>query len=286
MKPYMSTKVLRAPRVAAILAVVLAAALATAARAQQCGSQAGGATCPNCLCCSRFGYCGSTSNYCGAGCQSQCSGCSPTPPGPSPGGGVSSIISRDIFQQFLLHSNQCTDACGFYTYDAFLAAAAAFPAFGTTGSTDAEAGGGGLLRADLPRDHRRVGHRARRPLLLGLLLQAGAGLAARLLPAIVGVAVRARKAVLRPRPHHALLELQLRPRGARHRRGPAQQPGPGGHRCHGVVRDGAMVLDDAASEQAVIPRRDHGPVDADGRRQRGGKGARVRRHHQHHQRGA
>uniref|UniRef100_A0A8R7TPN0 Uncharacterized protein n=1 Tax=Triticum urartu TaxID=4572 RepID=A0A8R7TPN0_TRIUA len=130
---------------------------------------------------------------------------------------------------------------------------------------DAEAGGGGLLRADLPRDHRRVGHRPRWPLLLGLLLQAGAGLAARLLPAVVGVAVRARQAVLRPRPHHAVLELQLRPRGARHRRGPAQQPGPGGHGCHGVVRDGAMVLDDAAGKQAVLPRRDHGPVDANGR---------------------
>ncbi|KAF7019745.1 hypothetical protein CFC21_032888 [Triticum aestivum] len=127
---------MRASGVAAILAVVLAAALATAARAQQCGSQAGGATCPNCLCCSRFGYCGSTSHYCGAGCQSQCSGCGPTPPGPSPGGGVSSIISRDIFEQFLLHSSQCSDAGGFYTYDAFLAAAAAFPAFGTTGSTE------------------------------------------------------------------------------------------------------------------------------------------------------
>ncbi|XBI60764.1 hypothetical protein VPH35_041649 [Triticum aestivum] len=151
---------------------------------------------------------------------------------------------------------------------------------------DAEAGGGSLLRADLPRDHRRVGHRARRPLLLGLLLQAGAGFTARLLPAIVRVALRARKAVLRPRPHHALLELQLRPRGARHRRGPAQQPRPCGHRCHGVVQDGVVVLDDATGKQAVLPRRDHRPVDTDGRRQCGGKGARVRRHHQHHQQGA
>ncbi|VAH39609.1 unnamed protein product [Triticum turgidum subsp. durum] len=135
MKPYMPT-VLRAPRVVAILAVVLAAALATAVNAQQCGSQAGGARCANCLCCSQFGYCGSGDAYCGAGCQSQCSGCGPTPPGPSPGGGVSSILSRDLFDRLLLHRNDCQEARGFYTYGAFLAAAAAFPSFGTTGSTE------------------------------------------------------------------------------------------------------------------------------------------------------
>jgi len=126
---------LRAPTVAAILAVVLAAALTTAVNGQQCGSQAGGAKCANCLCCSQFGYCGSGDAWCGAGCQSQCSGCNgPTPPG---GQGVASILSRDLFEKLLLHRND--GAClahGFYTYDAFLAAAAAYPAFGTTGSTE------------------------------------------------------------------------------------------------------------------------------------------------------
>ncbi|CAM0901440.1 unnamed protein product [Alopecurus aequalis] len=67
---------LRAPTVAAILAVVLAAAML--ATAQQCGSQAGGAKCANCLCCSTFGYCGSGDAYCGAGCQSQCDGQQPS----------------------------------------------------------------------------------------------------------------------------------------------------------------------------------------------------------------
>ncbi|KAM0902363.1 hypothetical protein ACQ4PT_019393 [Festuca glaucescens] len=166
------------PSLSAILAV-LAAVLATAARAQTCGSQAGGATCANCLCCSQFGFCGNTSEYCGAGCQSQCSGCSPvqrcgsqfggakcanclccsqfgfcgstaeycgagcqsqcsgcpspTPP-PAPGGeGVAAILSKDLFERLLLHRNDA--AClarGFYTYEAFLAAAATFPAFGST----------------------------------------------------------------------------------------------------------------------------------------------------------
>ncbi|KAL2611435.1 hypothetical protein R1flu_023127 [Riccia fluitans] len=38
--------------------------------AQQCGSQAGNAECSSNLCCSQYGYCGSSSDYCGAGCQS------------------------------------------------------------------------------------------------------------------------------------------------------------------------------------------------------------------------
>ncbi|KAK1666538.1 hypothetical protein QYE76_054697 [Lolium multiflorum] len=115
---------------------ILAAAFAVSAHAQQCGSQAGGATCANCLCCSQYGYCGSTSAYCGAGCQSQCSGCGGTPPTPS-GGGVSSIISQSLFDQMLLHRNDAAcPAKGFYNYNGFIAAANSFSGFATTGSTD------------------------------------------------------------------------------------------------------------------------------------------------------
>jgi basic endochitinase B len=107
---------------AAILCVLSAAAVLTGA--EQCGSQAGGATC---LCCSRFGWCGDTDEYCGAGCQSQCSGCS----------GVGSVVPRDLFERLLLHRNDAAcPARGFYTYDAFLAAARAFPDFGATGSPE------------------------------------------------------------------------------------------------------------------------------------------------------
>ncbi|KAM3298316.1 hypothetical protein ACQJBY_039998 [Aegilops geniculata] len=121
-------------RTLAVVSLLATAAMGTAcARAAQCGSQAGGATCPNCLCCSRFGWCGSTPEYCGDGCQSQCSGCGTPDPF---GGGVSSIISRSLFDRMLLHrNNRACQAKGFYTYDAFLAAAAAFPGFGTTGGT-------------------------------------------------------------------------------------------------------------------------------------------------------
>ncbi|XP_018489277.2 lectin-B-like [Raphanus sativus] len=39
---------------------------------EQCGHQVNGTLCPNGLCCSKEGYCGTTKPYCGKGCQSQC----------------------------------------------------------------------------------------------------------------------------------------------------------------------------------------------------------------------
>ncbi|KAG2696645.1 hypothetical protein I3760_07G068100 [Carya illinoinensis] len=47
---------------------------AAASTAQQCGNQADGKTCSNNLCCSQYGYCGSTDDYCSPskGCQSNC----------------------------------------------------------------------------------------------------------------------------------------------------------------------------------------------------------------------
>ncbi|KAI4297846.1 hypothetical protein L6164_037711 [Bauhinia variegata] len=108
---------------------VVLCALLSLSSAEQCGRQAGGATCPGGLCCSKFGWCGTTSDYCGDGCQSQCSG--------SGGGGdLGSLISGNTFNQMLTHRNDggCP-AKGFYTYDAFISAAKAFPKFGTTGDT-------------------------------------------------------------------------------------------------------------------------------------------------------
>jgi chitinase len=50
---------------------------------------------------------------------------------------VASIVSRDLFERLLPHRNDAAcPARGFYTYDAFITAAAALPSFGTTGSTD------------------------------------------------------------------------------------------------------------------------------------------------------
>lgn len=95
--------------------------------AEQCGRQAGGALCPGGQCCSTYGWCGTTPEYCSNGCQSQCTG---------GGGDLGSLISRATFNQLLKHRNDAgCPAKGFYTYDAFIAAAKAFPAFGTTGDT-------------------------------------------------------------------------------------------------------------------------------------------------------
>lgn len=109
------------------------------ASAQQCGSQAGGAKCAGGLCCSKYGYCGTSAAYCGDGCQSQCTGSGGSTPNPPTGGGggsgdVSGVISRDLFEQMLKHRNDAAcPAKGFYTYDAFIAAARSFAGFGTTG---------------------------------------------------------------------------------------------------------------------------------------------------------
>lgn len=107
------------------------------AKAEQCGSQANGALCPNGLCCSKFGFCGNTDQYCGDGCQSQCkSSPTPNPPTPSTGGGgdVGSIIPSSLFDQMLKYRNdQRCAGHGFYTYDGFIAAARSFNGFGTTG---------------------------------------------------------------------------------------------------------------------------------------------------------
>jgi len=80
--------------------------------------------------------CGSTIDYCGPRCQSQCTpgGPGPTPPNPPATGGVGSIVTSALFDQMLKHRNENScPAHGFYTYNAFIAAAGSFNGFGTTG---------------------------------------------------------------------------------------------------------------------------------------------------------
>ncbi|CAK7355591.1 unnamed protein product [Dovyalis caffra] len=124
---------------ALIILIPLAFLLGTTL-AEQCGRQAGNALCPNGLCCSQHGWCGTTNDYCGAGCQSQCPGSStPTPSTPTPtpstgSGDVGSIITPAIFDQMLKYRNdgRCPSN-GFYAYNAFISAARSFNGFGTTG---------------------------------------------------------------------------------------------------------------------------------------------------------
>ncbi|KAM4125993.1 hypothetical protein ACB094_01G354700 [Castanea mollissima] len=110
--------------------------------AEQCGRQANGAVCPNGLCCSQHGWCGTITEYCGNGCQSQCKPAATTPSKPTPtpsggGGDVGSLISLSLFNELLKHrdDNRCPSH-GFYTYDAFVTAARSFGGFGTTGDVN------------------------------------------------------------------------------------------------------------------------------------------------------
>ncbi|CAN1233558.1 Wound-induced protein WIN2 [Linum perenne] len=49
---------------ASVLSIILLCFFTAIARAQNCGRQAGGQTCANNLCCSQYGYCGTTDDHC------------------------------------------------------------------------------------------------------------------------------------------------------------------------------------------------------------------------------
>ncbi|XP_040951720.1 endochitinase 2 [Gossypium hirsutum] len=116
------------------------------ATAVQCGEEAGGGLCPGEICCSKWGYCGTTNSYCLVenGCQLNCSD------GDSGGGGgggrrgsgrdggaLGDIISSEMFEEMLPYRNHyLCPAANFYTYDAFIAAAKLYPDFAATGDND------------------------------------------------------------------------------------------------------------------------------------------------------
>jgi chitinase len=51
---------------------------------------------------------------------------------------MAAVVTQDLFDHMLPHRDDLAcPARGFYTYEAFVAAANAFPAFGTTGDNDA-----------------------------------------------------------------------------------------------------------------------------------------------------
>ncbi|KAE8706647.1 Endochitinase 1 [Hibiscus syriacus] len=115
--------------------------------AAQCGRENHGLPCPGGLCCSAYGWCGTTDDYCSVekGCQMNCTdgpGIPPpspdTPPGPDvDGGALGKIISREMFEEmFPFRNDPRCHAVNFYTYDAFIAAAKSFPDFAATGNEE------------------------------------------------------------------------------------------------------------------------------------------------------
>ena len=112
--------------------VVVLLLVGVSVNAQNCGCASG-------LCCSKYGYCGTTSAYCGTGCRS--GPCSSNSGGGSPSGGggsVGTIISQSIFNGLAGGAASSCEGKGFYTYNAFIAAASAYSGFGTTGSSDVQ----------------------------------------------------------------------------------------------------------------------------------------------------
>lgn len=80
---------------------------------------------PN-VCCSQFGYCGTTPEYCGSTCRSgPCRGGGP----PTGAGLVGSIVTQSFFNNII---NQAGNGCAgkrFYTRDSFINATNTFPNF-------------------------------------------------------------------------------------------------------------------------------------------------------------
>jgi len=74
------------------LAAVVAVCLCFAHGVNGQGTCSPSAPCAGGLCCSQYGYCGSTSAYCGAGCQSQCSGSSSSSGSSSGSGGTGNSL--------------------------------------------------------------------------------------------------------------------------------------------------------------------------------------------------
>ncbi|XP_075478194.1 endochitinase At2g43590-like [Primulina tabacum] len=86
---------------------------------QNCG-------CASNLCCSQYGYCGSTAAYCGTGCRSgPCYGAS----------GVSGIVTDAFFNGIANGAGGGCEGKGFYSRSAFLTAAGSYPSF-ASGSND------------------------------------------------------------------------------------------------------------------------------------------------------
>lgn len=109
---------------AAAALLLLLALTPTTTTAQNCG-------CASDLCCSRYGFCGTGSDYCGTGCQS-----GPCDVPQTNNVSVASIVTPAFFDALLAQASDDCEAQGFYTRDAFLAAAGYYPSFGRTGTVD------------------------------------------------------------------------------------------------------------------------------------------------------
>ncbi|ESQ38985.1 hypothetical protein EUTSA_v10001652mg [Eutrema salsugineum] len=108
-------------KISLVLFLCLLGLYSETVKSQNCGCA------PN-LCCSQYGYCGSTDPYCGTGCRSgPCKSSGGNPP--ATGGSVGTIVTQSFFNSII---NQAGSGCAgkrFYTRDSFISAANTFPSF-------------------------------------------------------------------------------------------------------------------------------------------------------------
>lgn len=95
---------------------------------QNCG-------CASDFCCSKWGYCGQTEDYCGDGCRE--GPCQGGGGGNNGGGGGDAVSLEETVTPEFFNSiiSQARDGCagkGFYSYNAFIAAANSYPSFGSS----------------------------------------------------------------------------------------------------------------------------------------------------------
>ncbi|CAN6321576.1 unnamed protein product [Urochloa humidicola] len=180
--------------------------------------------------------------------------------------GQQSIITQEMFESMLSHRGDGNCDGAFYTYDAFTQAAARYPDFGTTGDDETR-------RRELAAFFGQTSHET-----------TGGWAAAPDGPFAWGYC-RVKEQNPTDPPYYGRGPIQLTHRAGVDA-GPGGQSGPGVEQPRGVLRDGHLVLDDAAGGKAVVPRRDHQQLDAQRRRQQRGEDARVRHAYQHHQRRA
>lgn len=110
---------------AIILAAILAGALPSYVVAQNCGCAAD-------LCCSQWGYCGTSDDYCGTGCQE-----GPCNPPPSTNNvSVADIVTPEFFNGIIDQADDSCEGKSFYSRAVFLDALNSFSQFGRIGSID------------------------------------------------------------------------------------------------------------------------------------------------------
>ncbi|KAL9224734.1 hypothetical protein vseg_000743 [Gypsophila vaccaria] len=101
--------------------------------AQSCGCNTG-------LCCSKWGYCGTTNDYCGDGCQSGPCFSSNAPPNAtrtvSGLSAVADIVTNDFFNSIIDQSENNCAGRSFYSRSSFLEALGFYSEFGNLGSDD------------------------------------------------------------------------------------------------------------------------------------------------------